>query len=219
MKTSNDGKCLFDESKHKYFVDGKELTGVTTYISKFKNKFDIDLVAENYARKHGLNKDELIQKWKQEGEISIKNGTSVHSVFENYILSNKVIFNGITEKEKVAEKFINEIFESEKLEPVQCEYLIYSTELGLASMIDCIAKNKNGEYFILDWKTNKRIEKKSYGKYMLNPYSKYPDASFYHYSLQLSLYKKMLTDYQIKDCYIVHIGEADYSFIKYEQIN
>ena len=218
MKTSNDGKCLFDESKHKYFVDGSELTGVTTYISKFKNKFDIDFVAENYARKHGLNKDELIQKWKQEGELSIKSGTSVHSVFENYILSNKVIFNGITEKEKVAEKFINEIFESEKLEPVQCEYLIYSTELGLASMIDCIAKNKNGEYFILDWKTNKRIEKKSYGKYMLNPYGKYPDASFYHYSLQLSLYKKMLTDYQIKDCYIVHIGEADYSFIKYEQI-
>jgi ATP-dependent exoDNAse (exonuclease V) beta subunit len=219
MKVSNDGKCFFDEQNHRYHVNGIELSGVTTYISKFKNKFDIDSVAEKFAKKHGLDKLELIKKWNEEGKASIKNGTSVHFVFENYILHDKIIFNGITDKEWIASKFIDDVFKSEKLIPVHAEYLIYDEELGLASMIDCIAKNNKNEYFILDWKTNKKIDKNSYGKYMLPPYSKYPDSSFYHYSLQLSLYRKMLKDFDIKDCYIVHISDTDYSFIKYEPID
>ena len=86
-----------------------------------------------------------------------------------YILHDKIIFNGITDKEWIASKFIDDVFKSEKLIPVHAEYLIYDEELGLASMIDCIAKNNKNEYFILDWKTNKKIDKNRGGSKDLIP--------------------------------------------------
>ena len=216
MKYSKDGLVCFDEDNHTYHLGDKKLLGVTSYISQFKNKFDSDKIAEAFARKNGLNKEEVLLKWKKEGEISAINGTACHSVIENYILNNEIKLLGISEKEKVAEKFIKDFFLTKRLIPVETEIIVYND--FLASQIDCIAKNDKGEYFILDWKTNKKIERSSYGKYMLGDYSIYPDANFFHYSLQLSIYKRLYVDNFISNAYIVHFDNSDYKFIPIENI-
>jgi len=213
MKYSKDGLVCFNEENHTYHLGDKQLMGVTSYISKFKNKFDSDSIAEKYAKKHGLDKQELLQKWKLEGEISAKNGTACHAIIENFILTNKVELLGVSEKEKIAVKFINDFFLTQRLIPVDTEIIVYND--ALASQIDCIAKNKEGQYFILDWKTNKKIDTYSYGKSMKAPYEYLPDCNFYHYSLQLSLYKEMYKENKIEDCFIVHLDNENYNIIKY----
>ena len=68
MKQSKDGKVEFHEDTHSYILDGKRLTSVTQYISKFKQPFDTERIAGAYARKHALTKEYVIQMWKDKGE-------------------------------------------------------------------------------------------------------------------------------------------------------
>ncbi|MBK8660973.1 MAG: hypothetical protein IPN18_03865 [Ignavibacteriales bacterium] len=54
-----------------------------------------------------------------------------------------------------------------------------------------------GKYDIYDWKTNKSIDEYGYGgkRGTRPPTYDLPDCNFYHYSLQLSLYKYLLENY------------------------
>lgn len=218
IKYSKDGRCKFNSENHSYFIGELKLMGVTTYISKYKQKFDSEKVAEMFAKKNGLIKEDVLAKWKAEGDVSKKNGIACHLVIENYIETRKIELPGISQKEKVAVKFIEDYFISGKLIPVECEVVVYNEHIGLASQIDCIAKNNKNELFILDWKTNKKIETNGWNKYMQEPFGLYPDANFYHYSLQLSLYKKLCSEYEIKDCFIVHFDIEDYKIIRPDKI-
>jgi hypothetical protein len=211
-KYSKDGKVRFNEEAHTYFLGNKKLFGVTSLISKYKNKFDSELMATNYAIKHNLDKDDVLKEWKEKGEYSCNQGTEVHRIIENYILTGNIEQSNIYPKEKVAVKFIEEIFKTNKLTPVETEMIVYNDLI--ASQIDLIAKNDKNDYFIFDFKTNSKIEINSFNKYMLEPFNTLPDASFYHYSIQLSIYKKLCKEYEIKDIYIIHIDEENYHFIK-----
>ncbi len=169
-------------------------------------------VATSFALKKGLNKEDLLREWEEKSKASIDCGHSVHKVFENFILNKKIKLSGIHQKELVAEKFIKEVFHANRLYPVDAEIVVHNGYL--ASEIDAIVKNKKGEYFILDWKTNSKIETMSYGKLMLLPFDFLPDASFFHYSLQLNIYEHLCTDFDISKSFIVHIMDNDYEIIK-----
>jgi glutamate synthase domain-containing protein 1 len=212
LKYSKDGKVVFNEQEHTYYLGNKKLTGITSIISKYKNKFDSDLIATNYAIKHNLKKENVLKEWKEKGEYSCNQGTEVHKIIENYILTGEINLSNIYPKEKIAVKFIEEIFKTNKLTPIETELIVYNDKI--ASQIDLIAMNNKGDLFILDFKTNSKIETNGYNKYMLHPFNLLPDASFYHYSIQLSIYKKLCKEYNIKDIYIIHIDENDYFFIK-----
>lgn len=218
LKYSKDGLCVYDSTNHTYRVGTKKLTGVTSWISKYKNKFDAQAVAEAYVKKNGGDVDLLVAQWKLAGDLSCIAGTAVHNVFENYVLTGEILSTGLHEKETQAIKFINDFFETKRLIPVEAEVVIYDLDLGLASMIDCIAKNANEEYFILDWKTSKKITKDSYNKRMSRPFNYVPDSNFYHYSMQLSMYKKMYKEHKITKCYIVHLTNNSYTFLEAENI-
>ena len=59
-------------------------------------------------------------------------------------------------------------------------------------------KNKNsGEYVLIDWKTSKRIDKKSFNgkKGIRKESSQIEDSKYNHYALQLSLYRYILEKY------------------------
>jgi len=210
MKYSKDGLVCFDPVKHTYtHKDGRVLEGVTSYIKRHTNIFDADLQSKKYAAKHGLEQSEVLAAWKEKAEVSRNNGTAVHEVLESYCNTGKILVYGICEKEKVAVKFIKDFFQT-RLTPIETELIVYNDHV--ASQIDCIARNTQGEYFILDWKTNAEIKKDGWGRTMLSPYNHLPDASYYHYSLQLAIYKS-LCPYEIKDSFIVHFLENDYSIL------
>ncbi len=216
-KISRDGKVIFNSLNHTYVKDGKILQGVTGLISKFKNPFDKDLQAQKYADKNNLIKDDVLEEWAMKGRVSRYQGTVIHKIFEDYINTRQINLQHFYAKELYAARFIKEFFISGRLIPVETEMIIYNDYI--ASQIDFIAKTPEGDYFIFDPKTNKNIEKNSYGKYMLPPFNHIPDASFYHYSIQTSIYKKLCTAYEIKQCFIVHIKDDGYEIIKPETIN
>lgn len=219
IKYSKDGRCKFDSQYHTYHIGKKRLTGVTTFIGKYKEPFDALKIATAYVAKNGGNVQDLLVKWKKAGEDSCIAGTAVHDVFEQYSLTGAIQNKGIHKKELVAAKFIIDKFIREKLFIVEAECVVYDERLGVASMIDMVARTANNDYFILDWKSNKEIKKDSWGKMMLPPFSYLPDANYYHYSLQTKLYRHMYNDHPIKDCYIVHISEDDYKTIKAHEDN
>lgn len=216
-KASKDGKVIFNPINHTYVKDGKILQGVTGLISKFKNPFDKELQAGKYAAKNGLIKEDVLFEWDVKGKVSRNQGTVIHKIFEDYINTGKISIQNLYTKEIQAVNFIKEFFETGRLIPVETEMIVYND--FIASQIDFIAKTPQGDYFIFDPKTNKGIEKNSYGKMMLPPFNHIPDASFYHYSIQTSIYKKLCTDYKIKKCFIVHIDDSKFTIINPETIN
>ena len=216
-KTSKDGRVVFYEDTHSYYLDGEtKLTSITQYISRFKAPFDSDLIAGKYAKKHGLVKEDVLKEWKDKGEESCKVGTFVHSIFEDYINEKPLITNSEYPKCQIALLIIDELFKSKRLTPVETELIVYNSEY--AGQIDCIAKNDKGEYFILDWKTNKEIKMSNKWQTMLGKYQNLDDCSFNHYSIQLDCYKNMCKEYDIKGCYIVHLDNDSYELIETRDI-
>lgn len=211
MKYSKDEKVCFDESRHTYFLGEKKLTSVTQYISQFKSFFDSDKIAQKYAKKHNLKKEDVLKMWSDKGKESCEMGTFVHKIFEDYILENPLELNDKYPKSYVAQKFIKDYFDTGKLIPVETEYIVYNDEL--AGQVDCIAKNKKEEYFILDWKTNKEIKYNNIWQNMKGIYSHLEDCNFNHYSIQLETYKNLCYEYDIKGCYIVHLDDYNYNII------
>ena len=215
MKYSEDGKVSFDEKYHIYKLGEKKLESVTSFIRRHTNIFDAPLQAEKYAKKHGLKADEVLKMWEQKGKESRDQGTATHLVIENYFKTGKIEILGQYKKELIAKKIIEELFISGRLTPIHCEYIVYDNDK--AGQIDMIAEDIVGRKFILDWKTNETIKDDAWGKFMLGQYSKVPDASYYHYSLQVQLYEKMYKE-EIEQSYIVHIRDEDYKFYKPYQI-
>jgi ATP-dependent exoDNAse (exonuclease V) beta subunit len=215
LKYSKDGKVVFNPQYHSYsyVAGGLKLKSVTKYVGEHKPIFDSIPIATDYAAKHGLNVDDVLSMWKVKSEASLVNGTAVHKVFEDYVIEKIIKTTGKYPKEEIAVKFIKEFFETKRLIPVDAEVIVY--EGNIAGQIDCIAKNDKDEYFILDWKSNEKIEKESFrGKTMFPPYDNLFDCNYYHYSLQTRLYQRLCTQYSIKDAYIVHIGQDNYNVMR-----
>ena len=78
------------------------------------------------------------------------------------------------------------------------EVLVYSKELCIAGTMDVLMLNKDSEeHVIIDWKTSRRIEKKSFKgkKGIKKETSNIEDCNYNHYALQLSLYRYILEKY------------------------
>ena len=84
-----------------------------------------------------------------------------------------------------------------QLDVLAVEKIVFNPFLPrpIAGTIDLLARSrKNGDILILDWKTNKSIDKENkWNKFGLDPISDVPDLNLYHYGLQLSLYQYLLT--------------------------
>jgi ATP-dependent exoDNAse (exonuclease V) beta subunit len=232
MKYSNDKRVRFDNETHSYFLNDKRLISVTTLLSNFKNKFDSDFYSKKIALKEGKTQDEILLLWKEKAKKSCDIGTAIHKIFEDYkynnysILNNQLMFEtseidveylpDYYTKHKVALSFINDFFETKRLIPIESEMIVYN-EL-IAGQIDMICKDVKNNFYILDFKTNSTIDKYSYNKKMIGFFSELNDSNYYHYCIQLSVYKKLLKEYKINKIYIIHILENNYKIIECEDV-
>jgi len=228
MKYSKDKSVSFNSETHTYFKKDKKLISVTTFLSAFKNKFDSDYWSEKIAKRENTTKEVILKKWKDKAFKSTEIGTAIHKIFEDYtnneyfILNEEIGFNipdlekefyiDYNKKRKVAIDFINDFFVSKRLTPIESEFIV--CDKFLAGQIDNISKDSENNYYILDFKTNEKIDYDSYNKKMKGILCEFNDSSFYHYSLQLSIYREILKEYKIKNMYLVHITETNYKLIE-----
>lgn len=157
-----------------------------------------DVLAKRYAA--------VQARWKYAGDYACALGTQIHSVMENLWYKKDYHFDDRLEEHFPGMKADFEwrkqnrcipLFNKMKniYAPVANEFIVYDQEHAICGTIDMIAYNmKTKQYAIVDWKTSKRFDTKSFtGSDFLNaPFNDIEVCNTAEYSLQLSLYKYML---------------------------
>lgn len=215
--------------------DDIKWTSVTTLISKFKTPFEQKKIANSVSKKktskwYGMKPEEIISIWENEALRATTVGTYYHDQREKDVCSfASMDIDGITIPviKPLPEENGLKYAPSQKLtDGVYPEHLVYLKSSGICGQGDLI-EVVNGKVNIIDYKTNKKIDKESYkdwegiSKKMLAPIGHLDDCNFNHYSLQLSIYMYIMLKHNPKlkpgKMYIHHIefeteGEDKYGY-------
>jgi|TARA_B110001452_G_scaffold8797_1_gene7666 ATP-dependent exoDNAse (exonuclease V) beta subunit len=210
---------IFKEEGHSYESidenldkDNIEWTSVTSFISKFKPKFDAKAQSKKSSKNkkskwHGLKPKEIIDIWNNETDRAIKLGNWYHNQREENILDFSTI-----EREGVEVPIIRPIVDGTgvKIAPVQKleegvypEHFAYLKSAAICGQADLVTV-VNGKIHIIDYKTNKEIKEKGYTNWegitskMYKPLSHLDDCNLNHYNIQLSLYMYIMLKHNPK---------------------
>lgn len=183
----------FDDDLHLYFhkSTGRRLISPTTILKKYSHPFDPDgKILAKCAAREGVKPEELKAKWRKMGDDSVVRGHSIHDSFEQYVKTGQIQKDG---NEDIIQDFKErvQVDLSGKLYP---EVTLFDLDFGIAGRTDLVHNWWGNIVDCLDFKTNKKgnISKYSFGKFMYAPLQHIPDAKFFHYELQLSMYSFML---------------------------
>lgn len=124
-------------------------------------------------------------------------GYSHQQLFDLYTNSlAKCNVNENTLSTKEWSYFINYLRELPDMVPYRTEWTIFHNNLKLAGTIDMVYEKKDGTLAIYDWKRCKDISKiNNFNKFAILPsVCHLPDSNFWHYALQLNIYKRILED-------------------------
>lgn len=226
----------FEDRRHIYYIDEKNgpamqdifgtshpiyrkvkscngnfsFTSGTTFIHKFFQEFDKERISAAYAKKHGLNQQDVLDDWAKRGKDAREDGTATHDFAEHYILGHDPVMVAPDENQRVhnMQRTVLKAIEylQRSYEFIEPEMVIASPELGVAGMLDLMAVNKKtGTKVIFDWKTNRQIKTENIWQSGYRPISHLQDTNFNHYNLQLNLYE--------------YLGKNDGYFQKSERID
>ena len=200
-KHERDDHVQFDEGPHIYTVDGDDsFTSVTTWNHSHFGKFDADKIIANMMKGrnwkegykyYGMTKEEIKASWDKNRDEAAAAGTKMHYDIECYYNQMKVE-NDSTEFGWFL-KFDDWTRGSTNMLPYRTEMIVWDKELKLCGSIDMLYENECGELELYDWKRCKEIKKTSFNKFANTECIEHlPDSNFWHYSLQLNVYRKIL---------------------------
>jgi hypothetical protein len=215
-----DSLIKFYTRGHKYEIlsdKGSKYTSVTTWNHSHFPKFDADKIIDNIfkskswgpAHKYwGQTAEQIKASWKANGDAVAGAGTNLHERIENFMNNEKLKpgynlkdlyedYNNTLEDQQLEwNYFIKFVNDNAELKPYRTEWMIFHEDLKLAGSIDMVFENNDGTLSIYDWKRSKEITKvNNWNQYALNPLiSEMPDTNFWHYSLQLNTYKRILEE-------------------------
>lgn len=224
---SRDDLVTFVEKTHTYSIMGSSegVKSITTLLSGFFSEFNPDKVLDMYYDRwqqnkykkpeyYGKSKEEIKQKWKNDGENASKKGTDLHTAIEGYYLNNEFDYDTSCTEWEYFIAFQNE----QNLKPHRIEWRIWSSEHKLAGTIDMLVKNDDGTFSIYDWKRSKHTISKNerhWNRYGKGPLSCVRDIEYYKYAMQLNLYRSLLEDYykyKVSSMYTVRLHPDAKSF-------
>lgn len=224
-----DADISFEEGPHIYTVLGRRAwtTSVTTWNHHHFSQFDADAIIDKMMagkrwndpsnKYFGMTREQIKQQWDDNRDQASGAGTKMHYDIECH-------YNGIavTNDSKEFGFFKRFVADYPELKPYRTEWMVYYEELRLSGSIDMIFENPDGTLQIYDWKRCKEIKNEpEFGKYALTPcISHLPDTNFWHYALQLNMYKRILEDKyekKVTDLYLVCL-HPDNPYQTYERI-
>lgn len=203
-----DEEIQFEEESHTYTIlcdPNVSYTSVTTFVHEQFEKFDADLIigrmmASPYWNKnkyYGKTPFEIKAGWEENRDQAATAGTKIHYDIECYY--NEFNVSNDTIEYQYFKDFIEK---HQHLKAFRTEWTVFDTKLKIAGSIDMVFFNeKDNCYYIYDWKRCREIKKaNSYKKYSTNPVlSDLPDTNYWHYTLQLNIYKYILEkNYEMK---------------------
>ena len=229
------GKYTFIEDGHYYLCNGKRVGISTTgLIGQYENHFDSETISQQVADKRGISQQEVLEEWRIENLHSTIKGSMVHEFAKSIWEGKEYVFDYSKVPKEIdidrlksdinklipqAINFYND--HKDMYELIGCEVYLGDEDFDECGATDQILYNKyTGEIAIIDYKTNKKIERESYKhKKMLIPLNKFDDCNYVHYSLQLSGYKfkfEKNTKLKVDETFIVYfnINADNYEIIE-----
>lgn len=190
----------FDEGPHIYTVRGElGYTSVTTWNHRHFAQFNADAIITNMLKGknmrdptykyYGMTREQIKADWDKNRDSASGAGTNMHYDIECF-------YNGLPVNNESIEfaYFKNFLRDFPELTPYRTEWMVYYEEYKISGSIDMIFENPDGTLQIYDWKRCKEITyDNGFNKTAITPcISHMPDTNFWHYSLQLNMYKTIL---------------------------
>ena len=232
----------FIEESHTYFVDTdleSKYTSVTKIIHSLFEQFDADKVIAKMMKGRNWNPsniywgktpDEIKDGWTFKGLLASTAGTKMHNQIETF-MNNATLLKGYSHEdlleayvpvepvEKEWEHFIRFVTKTLTLKPYRSEWMVFNEDYKISGCIDMVYENEDGTLSIYDWKRCKDIIKKNNFNKSSTILDHIPDTNFWHYSLQLNLYKYILEskyDKKVTQLFLVrlHPESSNYELIE-----
>lgn len=210
-KHPRDSLIIFDSTKHNYtcnnLVGFTSVTGwVKTHFKHFDANATVDKImsSRNWTKSKyfGKTKDEILSGWSTNANLASSLGTEMHKSIESYYnltpnQRSEILSQPLSEtiaSLNLPNHFINFVKNNEHLTPFRSEWMIFDESIRIAGSVDMLFEQPDGSLIIYDWKRCKGIVKTS----PFNSYSTtdciehFPDTNFWHYALQLNMYKYII---------------------------
>ena len=219
-------KFKFFEVDHHYECNGKKVgISVTRLIEEYSNPFDQQAIAEKVAIRDNKSVSEVLEEWEYKNNFACEKGHFGHEFAQNLwsgIIYQENIKSGLegvkTPLNKIKQQAINFYNNfKDKFTHIQDEQLVGSEEYDICSAVDHLFLDKNGNVWLIDYKTNSILKgynddekNRRYTKKMLIPLQNLKDDALHHYYLQLSIYKYLIEKYtniKIYKTMIVYMSE------------
>ena len=197
-------QVLINQVKSKCCGIKVQLKTVSDIISMFFRKFDSIDWSRKKALENGISQICQLEEWDSKGAESREVGTYLHEQIHKYLVRETPDFtyhfqyNGeevhvdkivdISIEYTYFKKFLNE----ENIVPFRTEWQIFDPALRIAGTIDFLGRNGSG-FDLYDWKRSDKIDRnETVWNYGINGLESVPDTRYYHYCLQLNMYKYIL---------------------------
>ena len=192
-----DANISFEEVAHKYTIAGGETyTSVTTFIKPLFEEFDAEKVIAGMRKSKkwpqskyfGMETEDIKAQWAANGAEAATKGTAMHADIERFYNGELVV------NESAEYQYFQRFAAQCGLTPYRTEWTVYDESCLIAGSIDMVFARADGVLEIYDWKRTKSIDKATpWGKSGKHAaIAHLPDTNYWHYALQLNLYKYIL---------------------------
>lgn len=186
-------------------LEGNSLLGGSTYAKQFEKEFDSERIAKAYAKKNGLNAEEVLAYWESMGQVSMDYGTAIHKAMEHYCKNYETFGH---EESLPRQQHLREAVEAfldvSDFENCISEPLVTDIEMGMSGWLDLLRITGDKEVYIEDYKTN---------TFKDGDYPTKWEKSLIVYKRQLNFYGTILTNhgYTVKGLVIWHYHEGSWN--------
>ncbi len=191
-----DSRVEFDSGEHVYTVDAcLRCDSVTTIVDACFEQFDAQYWAARKATAE-VSAEELMRQWEEKGRRAREEGTLLHERIERHYLGLEPDSEALSD---VAFRHFLAFAAARTLKPYRSEWRIFSEKYRVAGTPDFLAFD--GCHFdIYDWKRSckligedgRPVTSDRYGKFGLGLMGAVPDTAYWHYALQVSVYRYLL---------------------------
>lgn len=215
---ARDSRLSFDAAAHRYTLrtDGGtvECPSVTTIVESLFEPFNGRHWAEQKARFSGRSVEDILAEWEEIGRRASELGTALHDNIERHYLGLPAHDSAPADR---AYSHFLAFAASRPLRPFRSEWRIFSDRFHVAGTLDFLACADSPDgpvYELWDWKRSSKVVKDGrivshafHGRCgIAGPVAHIPDTSYWHYALQLSLYRYILeTEYGLSVA-AAHLG-------------
>jgi ATP-dependent exoDNAse (exonuclease V) beta subunit len=210
-----DSRIQFSEEGHKYAIDGRTdgYQSTTEFYHRFFAPFDADTVIRKMMAKPsfakgkyaGMTAEQIKQMWADKGANASRAGTLMHLAIEHFYNQAPIPEAAVDLPDfALFRDFQDDI--GQHLTPWRTEWCVFDDEYKIAGSIDMLFKLPTGEFAIYDWKRSAEIRTENPYQSGYPPLDHIPDSNYWHYALQLNIYRyilRRLYDIRADEMYII----------------